>query len=77
MTGVSAAMTAYLFSHPDVNNFFTSLHSQPKADVRSQTQAYLQANPQVRAELDQIRAPAVDLRNRCNIPPSALIYGVL
>ena len=77
MTGVSASMTTYLFTHPDVNAFFSGLHGQSKADARSQTNAYLQAHPQVRAEIDEIRAPSIDLRNRCNIPANAVIYGVL
>jgi hypothetical protein len=28
--GVSAATSAYLFTHPDVNNFFTGLEGQPR-----------------------------------------------
>jgi hemophore-related protein len=75
--GVDAAITAYLFSHPDVNNFFTGLQGQDKDSVRAQAQAYFQANPQVKAELDAIRAPSVDLRNRCGIPAAAIILGVL
>jgi hemophore-related protein len=77
MAGVDAAMTAYLFTHPDVNGFLSGLQGRDKDDVKAQTQAYFQANPQVKAELDAIRAPSVDLRNRCNIPPSAVILGVL
>jgi hemophore-related protein len=30
ISGVSAATSAYLFTHPDVNNFFTSLKGQRK-----------------------------------------------
>ena len=29
-SGVAAATSAYLFTHPDVNNFFTGLKGQPK-----------------------------------------------
>ena len=76
-TGVSAAMTAYLFTHPDVNGFLSDLQGQNKATVMVKVQDYFQANPQVKAELDAIRAPAVDLRNRCGIPPTAIILGVL
>jgi len=75
--GVDAAITAYLFAHPDVNNFFTGLQGQNKDAVRAQAQSYFQTNPQVKAELDAIRAPSVDLRNRCGIPPAAIILGVL
>ncbi|AKS33332.1 heme-binding protein [Mycolicibacterium goodii] len=77
MAGVSANMTAYLFTHPDVNNFFTGLQGQSKSSVARQTKTYLSENPQVRAELDAIRAPAIDLRNRCNIPLEAEISGVI
>jgi heme-binding protein len=77
MTGVSASMTAYLFTHPDVNDFFTSLQGLKKADAKQQTQDYLSANPQVRDEITAIRQPGVDLRNRCNIPLKAEIAGVI
>ncbi len=77
MTGVSASLTAYLFTHPDVNDFFTSLQGLKKSDARQQTQDYLAANPQVRDEITAIRQPGVDLRNRCNIPLKAEIAGVI
>jgi heme-binding protein len=65
MSGVSAATSAYLFTHPDVNAFFTGLKGQPKDQIRTQVQSYLDANPQVRAELQGIRQPSVDFRNHC------------
>lgn len=77
MGDVSTNMSGYLFSHPDVNAFLTGLQGQGKSAVTSQTKDYLDKNPQVRAELDAIRAPAVDLRNRCNIPLEAEISGVI
>ena len=76
-TGVDAAATAYLLTHPDVNAFFTGLQGQPKDAVKAQVEAYLQANPQVRAELKAVTAPGDDLRKRCNIPDEALILGSL
>src|SRR5512146_2504369 len=30
-SGVAASTSAYLFTHPDANNFFTSLKGQPKS----------------------------------------------
>ena len=63
--GVSAATSAYLFTHPDVNDFFTGLEGTPRDELRGQIQQYLDANPQVRAELQGIRQPLVDLRARC------------
>lgn len=63
--GVSAATSAYLFTHPDVNAFVTGLRGQPRDDVRAQVQQYLDANPQTRAEIQAIRQPLADIRNRC------------
>ncbi len=63
--GVSAATSAYLFTHPDVNAFFTGLEGTPRDTLRSQIQQYLDANPQVKAELSGIRQPLTDMRNRC------------
>lgn len=63
--GVSAATSAYLFTHPDVNAFFTGLEGSPRDELREQIKQYLDANPQVKAELAGIRQPLVDLKNRC------------
>jgi hemophore-related protein len=63
--GVSASTSAYLFSHPDVNNFFTSLEGRPREEIRTEVQRYLDANPVVKGELTAIRQPLVDLKNRC------------
>ncbi len=75
MSGISAAMSAYLFTHPDVNAFFSGLQGLPKTQVRDETEAYLNANPNVRAELDAIRQPSRDFRDRCNLPQRALILA--
>lgn len=63
--GVSAATSAYLFTHPDVNAFFTGLEGSPRDTLRSQVQQYLDANPQVKADLGGIRQPLADLKTRC------------
>ena len=65
MTGVMAATSAYLFTHPQVNEFFSSLKGQPPEDRRAALQTFMDQNPQVRAELQGIRQPMVDFRNRC------------
>ena len=65
LAGVSAATSAYLFTHPDVNAFFTGLEGAPRDTLRPQIQQYLDANPQIRDELAGIRQPLVDLKNRC------------
>jgi hemophore-related protein len=64
-SGVSAGTSAYLFTHPDVNNFFTGLEGAPRDTVRDQVKTYMDANPQVKAELTGIRQPLLDLKNRC------------
>lgn len=65
MTGVAAATSTYLFTHPQVNEFFTSLRDLPDQQKRAELIAYTDANPQVRAELLSIRQPSQDFRNRC------------
>lgn len=64
-SGVAAATSAYLFTHPDVNNFFTGLKGQPRSDIQDDVQNYLDANPQAKEDLTGIRQPLVDLKTRC------------
>lgn len=66
MSGVNAGMSAYLFTHPDVNEFFTSLKGKTRADMSDDVSDYLQANPTVQADIQAIRQPAADFRERCN-----------
>ena len=65
--GVSAATSAYLFTHPDVNEFVTNLKGQPRDQVLNDVQQYLDARPQTKAEIRAIRQPLADLRSRCGI----------
>ncbi|MGV0674803.1 heme-binding protein [Mycolicibacterium fortuitum] len=65
MAGVRAATSAYLFTHPDVNAFFTSLKGQSNDEMAESVRVYLQDKPQIRAELTGVRQPAIDFRNRC------------
>lgn len=67
-TGVSAATSVYLFTHPDVNAFLTGLEGSPRDTVRARIDDYTAANPQVGAELAGLRQPLVDMRNRCGGP---------
>lgn len=71
-SGVSASTSAYLFTHPDVNWFFTSLEGLPRDQVRSKVQDYLASNPSVKADLTGIRQPLVDLKNRCGTAPAPM-----
>jgi heme-binding protein len=66
-TGVSAAMSVYLFGHPDTNTFFTGLAGEPRDTVRAQVRDYLGANPQAQTDLQNIRQPVVDFRTRCGM----------
>ena len=68
MSGVSFDISNYLSTHPDVNDYFTSLKGQPKDQIRDQVQSYLDANPQIRDEIQAIRQPTADFRQRCGAP---------
>ena len=72
-SGVSASTSAYLFTHPDVNWFFTSLEGLPRDQVRGKVTDYLDQNPQTKADLTGIRQPLVDLKNRCGSAPAPAI----
>src|SRR5690242_21961556 len=72
-TGVQAATSAYLFTHPDVNAFFTSLAGLPRDQVRAKVKAYMAANPQTASEIGGIRQPLVDIKNRCGQLPGSAV----
>ena len=63
--GVSSATSTYLFTHPDVNYFFTSLEGKTRDQVRTEVDKYMNANPVVKGEMTGIRQPLVDIKNRC------------
>lgn len=68
LSGVNAGMSVYLFTHPDVNAFFTGLKGKSRDEMRSAVSDYLQANPDVRDQLKAVRQPAADFRARCDAP---------
>ncbi len=68
-TGVAAALSAYLFTHPDLNGFYTGLQDAPKDQLRDDVQNYFNANPQEQADLESIRQPLTDIRQRCQWTP--------
>jgi len=72
-SGVSASTSAYLFTHPDVNYFFTSLEGLPREEIRTKVAEYMDANPMTKADLTGIRQPLVDLKNRCGAAPAPAI----
>ncbi len=60
-----------MFEHPDVNDFFTGLKGTPRSEMRAKLQQYMDANPQVHADLEGIRQPMIDFRSRCQVGQSA------
>jgi hemophore-related protein len=67
--GVATALSTYLYTHPDVNGFYTGLQDQPKDQIGTEVQNYFGANPQQEAELEGIRQPLTDIRERCQWTP--------
>jgi len=67
--GVASTLSTYLFLHPDVNDFYTGLQDQPKDQIQGAVENYFSANPQEQADLEGIRQPMVDIRQRCQWTP--------
>ena len=67
--GVATVLSTYLLTHPDVNGFYTSLQDQPKDQIQDAVQNYFNANPQEQADLEGIRQPMTDIRQRCQWTP--------
>jgi heme-binding protein len=67
--GVATALSTYLFTHPDVNGFYTGLEDQPKDQLGDDVRNYFSANPQEQADLEGIRQPLADARERCHWTP--------
>ncbi|WP_372513269.1 heme-binding protein [Mycobacterium stomatepiae] len=65
--GVAASTSVYLFSHPDVNAYFTSLKGQPRSEIGDQIKQYMDANPQAHDDLEAIRQPLTDFKGRCGM----------
>jgi heme-binding protein len=71
-TGVTASTSTYLFTHPDVNAFYTGLEGQSRETIVAKQKEYLAANPQVKAEITAIRQPMIDAKLRCGSTPESL-----
>ncbi|MCG7594381.1 heme-binding protein [Mycobacterium sp. C3-094] len=65
MAGVTASTSAYLFTHPDVNDFFTSLRGKSRDEMKTAVESYIAGRPDVGDSLRAIRQPSVDFRARC------------
>ena len=74
-SGVAAATSAYLFTHPELNEFYTGLHGRPHEDVPEATRLFFDAHPLEHAELKGIRQPLVDFRNRCGYSAPHTLEG--
>ncbi|MDY6996199.1 MAG: heme-binding protein [Actinomycetota bacterium] len=75
LSGVSASMSAYLFTHPEVNASMSSMKEMSGEERSAWMQDYMSDNPQVQAELQAIRQPMTDFRNRCGMPADGLGIG--
>jgi heme-binding protein len=68
--GVSASTSAYLFTHPDLNDLMTSLKALPREQAASKVKDYMAVHPDEQADMTGIRQPLVDIKDRCGAPPS-------
>ena len=66
-TNVAATTSGYLYSHPDVNEFYTGLRDLPDDQVPAAVRDYFAANPQAHADLLALRQPLADYRSRCGL----------
>lgn len=66
-SGVATSTSGYLFTHPEVNDFFTGLHGRPQDEVPDAVRTFFDAHPQEHADLRGIRQPLVDFRARCGV----------
>jgi heme-binding protein len=69
-SGVSASTSAYLFTHPDLNDFMTSLKAMSREQVALKVKGYMASHPDEQADMANIRQPLVDIKDRCGAPPS-------
>lgn len=69
--GVAAAMSSYLFTHPEVNDAITGFEQLPRDRSAVALVDYQLAHPQVRTEMAGIRQPIVDFEVRCGYADKA------
>ena len=63
--GVDTSTSAYLFTHPDLNTFMSTLQGLSRAPGRRNVKGYMATHPQENAEMTGIRQPLMDLKNHC------------
>ncbi|MDV3124039.1 heme-binding protein [Mycobacterium sp. 21AC1] len=66
-SGVATSTSGYLFTHPEVNDFFTGLQGRPHDEVPDAVRTFFDSHPQEHADLRGIRQPLVDFRARCGV----------
>ena len=69
-SGVDASTSAYLFTHPDLNDFMTSLKAMSREQVAAKVKGHMASHPDEQADMAGIRQPLIDIRDRCGAPPS-------
>jgi hemophore-related protein len=62
---VAAATSVYMYTHPDVNAFFSSLKGVGREQAKSQIDSYFAGNPQAQSDIAGIRQPLQDMKARC------------
>ena len=70
--GVAAGTSTYLWTHPEVNAFYSALEGTSKENILAEQKSYLAANPQVNAEITAIRQPMLDAKVRCGATPESI-----
>jgi heme-binding protein len=69
-SGVSASTSAYLSTHPDLNDFMTSLKAMSREQVASKVKDYMASHLDEQADMAGIRQPLIDIKDRCGAPAS-------
>lgn len=68
LTTVAASTSGYLYSHPDVNAFYTELRNRPDDQVPDAIRSFFADHPDAHADLLGLRQPLTDFRARCGLP---------
>jgi heme-binding protein len=69
-SGVDASTSAYLFTHPDLNDYMSSLKAMSRQQVAAKVNVYMASHPDEQADMANIRQPLADIKDRCGAPPS-------
>src|ERR1044072_7722795 len=54
-SGVSASTSAYLFTHPDLNDFMSSLKALSREQVAAKVKGYMASHPDEQTDMKNIR----------------------